>query len=290
MAKTVSFCVDLNGKRRELFYVTEKQNEGLTLILRHTGFHQGQPVPDPTYVNRAKPSRYSIHTSDSDPIGNLFHRTLITEKITQESYVWTDAIRKKRGFAYLYAKLCCDMDERFAPRTSENVELLGSYDPNEFSLCYMILVSAPEQRFSVYIPESFYFHEYLFKRFRITVLVSFLCLKSEMFEDMLHNRTFREDDPTSPDGSRGHINGLSFRDIITIFTDLKMALFEKRLERVPSEHRALFRAAGAFFAHASKKTVPFHDHAWRVRLLFALNGIGKNPEKSGDEIKRIIAP
>lgn len=286
MAKTVSFCVDLNGKRRELFYVTEKQNEGLTLILRHTGYHQGQPIPDPTNINPAKPSRYSIHTSESDPIGNLFHRTLITQKISQESHVWTDAIKKKSGFSFLYAKLCCDMDERFAPKTSENVELLGSYDSNEFSLCYMILVSAPEQRFIVYIPESFYFKEYSFKRFRITVLISFLCLKSDIFEDIFHNRTFREGDPTSPDGSRGYINGLSNRDIITIFTDLKTALFDKRLERASPENRPVVKTVGAFFAHPSKMTVPFHDHRWRVLLYFALNGIGKEPEENNDKIKR----
>jgi hypothetical protein len=287
--------VTSGGQEKELFYVLEKKNEGLILIPRHgTMYREDTATFD---MNPYIESRIRIHPSLGHPDGNTIHRTLVSQKIARSTYIWTDAVKKKTGFTPVFWKLCSNMTLGYEPKRSGAVVHLGAYDPSDFVLCYAVLVSSLERRFFLnrplerltpinntdgiaipcYFakPSDFYAVDHAFKRFRITLLISYLGAPSINFEHMFHHQTFRENDPNIALGEEDYYRKLiKGRDEVSCLSDFNVsrtALFEKYLDADDQAQRDHFRNLGRFYANPSKASAEFqrfYQHEVRLYALF----------------------
>jgi hypothetical protein len=219
----------VNGIDKELFYVIEKKNEGLTIIPRHNVLYRERndptsPVPSP-YVE----SRISIHVTPNNPSGNTIHRTVISKDAAVDSYIWTDAVKRKTGFTPIFSKLCSNMRVGFDPKRHDMIVRVRSYNPSVLVLCYSVWVSAPEREFRLYrrqfpsnngtvfysFAQPFDFHtvDAVFKRFRLTLLVSYILGPSEDEEVSIHTNTLREGDSRiTPENAKINRHFVSGRD------------------------------------------------------------------------------
>jgi hypothetical protein len=83
MAKITSFRVTVNEGDKEIFYIIEKNNGALTIIPRHNLFFRDE-FTSATTASPYIESRFSIHTSLNNPLGNTIHRTVITKSLSGE--------------------------------------------------------------------------------------------------------------------------------------------------------------------------------------------------------------
>src|SRR5258708_19004545 len=190
MTKITSFRTTVNGIDKELFYVIEKKNEGLTIIPRHNVLYRERndptsPVPSP-YVE----SRISIHVTPNNPSGNTIHRTVISKDAAVDSYIWTDAVKRKTGFTPIFSKLCSNMRVKFDPKRHDMIVRVRTYNPSVLLLFYLVLLSTPQPELQLYrrqlpsnhqtdfysCPQPFPFHivDAVFKRIKLTLSVTHL--------------------------------------------------------------------------------------------------------------------
>jgi hypothetical protein len=140
MPKVVSFQVEESGLLKEIFYVIENRNNGdLRLIERHTGWHVDS-LADSNSSSVAE-SRFSIHVTPNNPTHSLIKQTFRAQKVFRCRYIWTDAVKSKTGFIFVFHKVCQLMtDPKYSPKPTAEKVWIGSYDPRFFTLQFSVLV------------------------------------------------------------------------------------------------------------------------------------------------------
>jgi hypothetical protein len=237
MAKTVLFSALSNGEPKELFYVLEKDktSRDLTIVINPSRFMRTdeQPVTGELFVQ----SRYSIHTSDKDPTGNsIVYQRMLDGVPTYRKKNWTDAIKSKSGFIPIFGRLCSVMsDEHFTPKATREVINIGEFNPSYFTLCFLVLVGAPERKYTVFGPHNFYVVDYPFQRFRITLLVSYLSLPSDGRSHTTHYMTYRPEEvpPESAAAFRELTRGHDEEWCNQVYAEIRRDFFEKHIQFDP---------------------------------------------------------
>jgi hypothetical protein len=294
-ATITSFRVNASGVEKDLLLVIEKRNEGLILLPRRaTQSEYREDAVSPTN-NPYSESRISIHTSSDNPDGNLFHRTLITRDIRRDTYIWTEAIKKKSGFAPVYFKLCSPMQVAgYEPTRHDRAINIGDFDPRFFTLCYAVLVSSPERAF-VYPhtsqprwtdtsyreptcfqyrwcePLDFYTVDAIFKRFRLTLLVSYLGAPNPGGPHYFHHDTIDPADPSISAADLAYhqeaIKGRNEYDCIIDLMSVRAKLLEKFTEAAGETYDSRAAAILKFFAYPIRHSDAGRDHGRRLNLI-----------------------
>jgi hypothetical protein len=210
MPKITSFQATVYGSPKELFYVLEKKNEGLTIIPRHYDFYHEYDSAGFQSSSPYVENRISVHPTERSLSGNMIHRTVISKDKAMDSYIWTDAIKKRTGFTPIFFKICSNMQDGFNPKRSGRIIQVANYKPGVQTLCYSVWVGAPDRKFELYklqIPSingtvfysfgappfyaiDFYVIDAIFKRFRLTLLASYISAPSTDNEVLIHLNTF----------------------------------------------------------------------------------------------------
>lgn len=291
MKHTVSFVAVADGKPRELIRAVEKSNGGVTLILGHALFYR-EDVFSQDEDGYAE-SRYSIHPTADAPAGNTLHRTLRTRKRTLHSYIWTEAVKKRTGFCSLFCSMCPDLKAGYDSTPRKRSVVVGEYDTSQFSLCFNVLVSAPDMKMRVIsppkvpglfngkdqtcgsfsAPSDFYSVDYAFSMFRITLLVSYLNAPSTDAGHLFHHQTFRSEHSAHLNEFERklmgqHINGFNDQFAILQFTyyERPSLLNAYVTERQAATGQPIKHERLAFFAHPDKTSRAYKDYTSRARL------------------------
>ncbi|WP_315773363.1 MULTISPECIES: hypothetical protein [unclassified Bradyrhizobium] len=181
--KRVSFCIEANAAKRELFFVLESEKTGnLKLLFRRSLFHNPDNKNDPLAGKLIDEQRYSLHTSPNSTHGlNTFHHTYRVGEHLRHGYSFTKAIKSKTGFVPLFSRRCPNLaQQHYIPGFKKStIEVgLGKYDPTRFMLLYSVFVGPPTREFLLFCSHKVCAVQYQFAQFSLVVLWSFLSLPS----------------------------------------------------------------------------------------------------------------
>jgi hypothetical protein len=283
MAKATSVCIAVDGRQRELFRILEKANGGLTLILKHAALYIHHRKPDSDPLPEMSFQRYSIHPSNEDPNGNLIHHSFGHQLASSETHYWTDAVKRKQGFALLFARHCPTLAvDRYLLKPERRAAILdlGSYDPNKFILCYAVFISHPEIEFATFYADWFRYDQVRFGKFRLVILITFLSLPSSDYGFLVHSRSSKFADDKGAEFAaalaeelHGHDESWCISRFAYHLQEMKGRL-EARYPIIPGDEWRI--GLGQYFAHASTNTMEYRQHARRVLLAGLEN---KDPQR-----------
>jgi hypothetical protein len=131
MPKAVSFQIEGAGIPKEIFYVIEKNNGDLHLIERHTGRHDDSLTG--SGISRVIESRFSIQVTPDNPTHSLIKQTFRAETFFRLRYFWTDVIRSKTGFIFVFHKGQRMADAKYLPKQRTDSVWIGTFDPTLFT-------------------------------------------------------------------------------------------------------------------------------------------------------------
>jgi hypothetical protein len=203
------FTIEAQGIQRSIFSVIEKKsaNEKVrgTLIIRPKQDVLSRPALHQSIRDRPvriiQSQKYTLHpSSDSLEKVNTFHSTTTyTRGPPTDWRHLTKAIKSGTKFALLYVKRCSNLAKPHfvSNREASQTKSLGIYDPAKFTLQYAIVVSAPNVEFKYERIDEKGFRakneinlmDHVFDRFRLTVMWSFLSLRSHSSSLIYHHET-----------------------------------------------------------------------------------------------------
>jgi hypothetical protein len=173
------FCVQVNGKPRELFSAIESKNGRVTLRVR-----SGAKVfeLDPASGLSTKNPKISIHPSGKSEMFNLIHMTQDVEGRSKpiERHLLTDAVRAKKGFCQVYVRRCMNLNaDWFVPndigRAGTDIVVIDHHNVLTQNLLHSVLVGSPEAVFT-HNDKRVIVTERVFSNFKIVVLHSMFSL------------------------------------------------------------------------------------------------------------------
>jgi hypothetical protein len=202
---SVRFTIFAGEAARTLFSVSENKKSSLTLRIKRMPrlTLPGQPVEiAPAEVLSQK---YSIHASQDSEHGiNYVHHTAVLDEGLGplESTFVTRALKNEGAFTRLYTQRCGDLRRAafISKGTAPKTVSLGCYNPDHFTLIYVVLASAPSTAFEC-APDYVNIAYQDFKIARITVLWTFLALPSGDALTAHHHRAVIDDPELFDDGS-----------------------------------------------------------------------------------------
>jgi hypothetical protein len=173
------FCVQVNGKPRELLSVIEDNKGSLTLRVRSGAkAYEGDPTSDLNTKNH----KISIHLTKQSPIFNSVHMTQCIEGRSKpiESHLLTDAVKRKRGFCQIYVRRCMNLNaDWFVPddvdKAGTDIVVIDQHNTMTQNLIHSVLVGAPDTEFETY-DKRVLVTERVFSNFKIVLLHSMFFL------------------------------------------------------------------------------------------------------------------
>jgi hypothetical protein len=169
------FCVQVNGKPRELVSAIEDTKGTVTLRVR-SGAKMFEF--DPASGVNTRNHKFSIHLSKKSPLFNSIHMTQCVEGRTKpiESHLLTDAVKKKRGFCQIYVRRCMNLNaDWFVPEDIDNasteIVVVDEHHPQTENLIHSVLVGAPDAIFDL-SDKRVVLTERTFSNFKIALLHS----------------------------------------------------------------------------------------------------------------------
>jgi hypothetical protein len=169
------FCVQVNGKPRELVSAIEANNGRVTLRIR-SGAKAFEL--DPASGLNTKNHKISIHPPGKSPTFNLIHMTQDVEGRSKpiESHLLTDAVKAKKGFCQIYVRRCMNLNaDWFVPddigRAGTDIVVIDQHNVMTQNLIHSVLVGAPDAEFA-HTDKRVVVTERVFSNFKIVLLHS----------------------------------------------------------------------------------------------------------------------
>jgi hypothetical protein len=142
------FCVEVDGKPRELFIVKEDPDGSLTLLIRSAEYF-GHALAN--NASRVHDHKISVHHSKKSDRFNTIHMTQeLVGREPIESHVLTDAVKCKTGFCQIYFRRCPNLNrDFFLPETKETKEIvvIDEHYPLMETLVHSVLIGPSETPF-----------------------------------------------------------------------------------------------------------------------------------------------
>lgn len=268
----VRFTIDVDGEPRSLFRVVERRDE-VTLGLKSPVFNARQAaaksaldVPEHGAPSKVIEQRYQIHPSRESATGiSAINQTMILANGKRIRYRhYTKVIKSRENFAFIYCRRCGRLERpELIPRGKfENISL-GTFEPQNFTLIYAVLIGARDKEFIAQHRQTrIGIIQHPFNNLRIIVLWTFLNTRSHPIWMTAHLETIPPEILAPTD--RDLADGLNPYECVRMFAEkareLTEDLFQSLDPLTKKDDMAEARRTAAFFEVGSRQTKEYEIH------------------------------
>lgn len=249
MTKPTIFSIRIKGAERALFSVQERASGDLTLIVKHSLFHNTEEGSKASEADLVNEERFSIHQSgNSEKVNVIKYTKVMRDGRVQTTRNYSEALKLKNQFSGIFVRRSGDMShDRYRVYPNKGtIYSLGKYDPEYFQPVVIVLAGRSDRHFGVTSPENKNVMQVRFQKFSLTIIWQFLAFTGGTTTRSLLFKTFTDQEiSAAPTESRPAMlkmrDGFTELEAIDVYDrakyDLAMSLFSTTWNRSSNEEK-----------------------------------------------------